>query len=322
MRRGNVTDIEWGTAMSDDALLARLQQWATTHGLTRDPYVARLLAALERDQDLAYWATVNPLELLPSPSTSASKYLRWSRQIALWRNVTIFIPLALTWYAIAEATSAFEEFVSRNSTATANFLEFWQNGYGILPEFWRIGSVARFDVYIILVIIAMSLASGLLHARATQIDASENDRFEQERVGLALDISRHLHSMRAVTPASIGDDVVEAIHALRQLTRDLTQAAEQVSTAHTNTADLAPKLTLLLEQLSNLVATTEHEVHQSGAALGDALRTLVTATAELQNAVRVDIAGAGAGLASAAKDVEQRAIDLQRRLSALLDPDR
>ena len=308
--------------MSNDELIARLQQWSTAHGLARDPYVARLITALERQQDLAYWATVNPLELLPSPTTSASKFLRWSRQIALWRNVTIFIPLALTWYAIAEATSAFEEFVSRNATATANFLEFWQNGYGILPEFWRIGSVARFDVYIILVIIAMSLASGLLHSRAQQIDAAESEKFEHERIALALDISRHLHSAREVSTASISDDVAEAIHALRQVTKDLANAAEQVAAAQHSHADLAPKLTAMLEQLSQLVHNTQRSVSDTGAAFGDALRTLVTATADLQNALKSDVAAAGAGLTSAAKDVQQRALDLQRRLSALLDPDR
>ena len=308
--------------MGNDELIARLQQWATAHNLARDPYVSRLMTALERQQELAYWATVNPLELLPSPTTSASKFLRWSRQIALWRNVTIFIPLALTWYAIAEATSAFEEFVSRNSTATANFLEFWQNGYGILPEFWRIGSVARFDVYIILLIIVMSLASGLLHSRAQQIDAAESERFEHERIALALDISRYLHSTREVSTASISDDVAEAIHALRQVTKDLANAAEQVSAAQHTHADLAPNLTALLEQLSQLVNSTQRSVSDTGAAFGDALRTLVTATADLQNALKSDVAAAGAGLTSAARDVQQRALDLQRRLSALLDPDR
>lgn len=308
--------------MSNDELFARLQQWAATHGLTRDPYVARLLTALERQQDLAYWATINPFELLPSPTTSASRYLRWSRQIALWRNVTIFVPLALTWYAIAEATSAFEEFVQRNATATANFLEFWQNGYGILPEFWRIGSVARLDVYIIIVIILMSLASGLLHARAQQVDAAESEHFEQERIALALDISRYLHSAREISTVTLSDDVAEAIQALRQVTKDLANAAEQVSVAHTSHAEVAPKLTALLDQLTQLVDATQRGVSNTGAAFGDALRTLVTATSDLQNALQQDVAAAGAELASAAHDVRQRALDLQRRLSTLLDPDR
>ena len=308
--------------MGNAELLARLQQWATSNGVARDPYVARLINAIERQQDLSYWATLNPFELLPSPESSASRDLRISRRLAMWRNVIIFIPLALTWYSIAEATSAFEEFVSRNATATANFLEFWQNGYGILPEFWRIGSVARLDVYIILVIIAMSLASGILHARAQRAEAIDHERSEHERMALALDISQYLHGMREVTATSIDADVADAIRAVRQISADLVRAAEQISAVHSANADVAPKLSELLGQLTQLTDATRRGIVDAGTAFGDTLQTLMTAVAELDAALRGDIISAGTGLAAAAKDVEQQAVELQRRLSSLLDTDR
>lgn len=304
-------------------LIARLQQWGAANGVARDPYLARLINALEQEQHLSWWATLNPFDLLPTPTArGVERHLQMSRRLAMWRNVIIFLPLALTWYSIAEATSAFEEFVSRNATSTANFLEFWQNGYGILPDFWRIGSVARLDVVIILIIIGMTVASGMLHARANQTDAADGERIEHERIALALDISKYLHDRREVSSTVINDAVADALAELRRATQELVRASDDIAAVNGTQTDLRPQMSALVEQLTQLTNLAHDNVRDAGSTLTGAVNTLANTVVELDSALRGDVVGAGIGLAAAAKAVELQALELQRRFTALLDTDR
>lgn len=308
---------------SPNELVARLRQWAAINDVEQDPYVARLINGLERGDRLSYWATTDPFALLPVPETPGiHRYLRISRRLSLWRNVIIFVPLALTWYSIAEATSAFEEFVARNAASTVNFLEFWQNGYGLLPEFWRIGSVARFDVYIILLLIAMSLASGLLHARAQRTDAVENQRTEHARLSLALDISQYLHAHRDVSAAAIDGSVADAMRALREASTNLTDASERLAAQQQLQGSIPSKLEALLAQLTSLTEATDDGIRDAREAMRATFVELTASVTELDRALRTDVVESGVGLAVEAKRVEQQVVELQRRLTALLDTDR
>lgn len=304
-------------------LVARLRAWADSYGVEQDPYLARLINALERNDRLAYWAGTNPFELLPVPDTpGVRKHLRISRRLALWRNVIIFIPLALTWYSIAEATSAFEEFVARNGASTVNFLEFWQNGYGLLPEFWRIGSVARLDVLIIVVIIAMSLVVGLLQSRAQRTDAIESQRAEHSRLALALDVSQYLHDFRDVSIAQVDERIADAVRTLHTASQDLAQAAEHLQRQQDVQSSVPNQLEALLEQLAALTTATDTGIRDAGSALESSIAAIAASVTELDRAMRTDVVDAGVGLAAEARQVEQQIVELQRRLAALLDTDR
>lgn len=301
----------------------KLHNWAVAHGVERDPYVLRLLSALEDGRDLSFWATLDPTELLPMVKPrKMAKYARWSTQLTLWRNVIIFIPLALTWHAIAEATSAFEIFLSRNSTTTANFLEFWQNGYGVLHEFWRIGNVARLDVYIILLIIAMSIGSGLLHMHAQRVEASEHQLLEEERIALALEIGQFLHAHREVTAQVVDAQVADAVRALATASAALTNAADEVTKTQQHYADVSPKLSALLESLSELASATDAQVSAVRASLASTIGELAATVTDLQSQVNDGVIGAGREVSESARRVNAQILELHRRLSALLDVER
>ena len=43
------------------------------------------------------------------------------------RNTLVFAPVALTWAAVGESTSAFAKYTKANSLSVTNYLDFWQN---------------------------------------------------------------------------------------------------------------------------------------------------------------------------------------------------
>ena len=144
-----------------------VQSWAIRNGVTTNPYVKGLVEALRELKNLQMWASIDALVYLPHPKVSSEDGIRkvYGRLNAL-RNTLVFAPVALTWLAVGQATSAFKEFVDRNATATVNFLEFWQNGYDVLPREWRLSSIAFADFIIVFSVIVITLVSNNLNARS------------------------------------------------------------------------------------------------------------------------------------------------------------
>lgn len=201
-------------------LSENLRIWSTVRKVDGDPYVAQLREDLATGENLDYWASTDPSAMLPMPiKEQVVKYEIIARLISLVRNVLIFLPVALTWYAIGQATIAFQIYVGSSGTTTANFLDFWQNGYGILDDKWRIGEIAVLDFYIVMAVIVISLVAGVFQAMATRADAMLEATYEEERMELALQISRGLAPYR--TSAGPGD--------LNGLLRDLTSAGKYLA---------------------------------------------------------------------------------------------
>ena len=132
-------------------IYTELLNWAASNGVQEEPMVESLLEDLRNEENLSIWATLDPFEFLPTPANRAGSDLsKWGKAAANLRNVSVFLPVALTWKAVSEATAAFGTFVENNQASTVNFLAFWQNGYDVLSSFWTIGHIASLDFLIIL----------------------------------------------------------------------------------------------------------------------------------------------------------------------------
>jgi hypothetical protein len=212
-----------------------LSKWATARGVSRDAYVISLSEALQTNSNLAYWANYEHMTWLPRPrSSSARKMGNIGRVIAIIRNVLIFMPVALTWYAIGQATRAFEIYIETGGESTANFLEFWQNGGGgVLAEEWRIGNVATLDFQIIIVLILLSMAAGILQARAIARSAADNYFYDQERMELALQLDQILDQYKRSTPLTMSRDLARAFEKMVKSTKDLAVASSRIEKSTT-----------------------------------------------------------------------------------------
>jgi hypothetical protein len=209
-------------SIKNEELAHELLSWAKEHKVDQDPYVCGLHAALENNSDLAMWSTLVPLEYLPlTESAAGSREITLNHFLSISRNILVFIPVALTWAAVGKATTAFAVYVEANPNSVTNFLEFWQNGYGVLGEKWTIGYVANLDFLLISAVILLTMVTSYLGRKGSKIRKIGQRKADAERMRLGLALTEFLYTKRAVTPSTLNQNVSTSITSLRNATKSL-----------------------------------------------------------------------------------------------------
>lgn len=199
-----------------------VQGWAREHRATNDPYIMGLTRALLENKNLAMWSSIDPLQMLPTPkSENQDSMFTTFRRVNMVRNALVFAPVAVTWLAVGKATSAFQLFVEKNTSATVNFLEFWQNGYDVLGSEWRISRVATADFLIVLIVIALTLFSNYLGEIANRREIEAERSIALERTELALAIKEYLFTKQSISRLTLNQGVATAIENLVTATENL-----------------------------------------------------------------------------------------------------
>ena len=171
-----------------------IESWAMEHRMTDDQYIAGLIQALRTQKDKNSWLALDPLEYLPSePLVAGDKTRRIVLLINVLRNSLVFLPVALTWLAISKATNAFSLYAKSNALSVINFLDFWQNGYGVLDKKWSIGHVATIDFQIIVLVILITILSAGMTQRWQKEQDLRYANFDADRRKISLEISLHAH---------------------------------------------------------------------------------------------------------------------------------
>jgi hypothetical protein len=212
-----------------DALAASLSTWIARHNLQSDPYLNGLRKAIEEKKDLHIWAELDPIDYLPHPeSHSGFAKARLVRILTVVRNVLVFAPVALTWAAVSAATTGFSQYIKANGADVVNFLDFWQNGYGILGNEWKIGNVARLDFIIVLLVIALTLYVSQVGHTVDELKNVHEDAIDSERLALAIEIHAALHDKRKITTVTMNASLAGAISRLVSATHNLEGAATAI----------------------------------------------------------------------------------------------
>ena len=211
-------------------LADQVDSWAYKYQVRRDPYVTGLSASLREKKNLPIWAAMNPIEYLPQPEiTEGIAIARWARLLTLIRNVLVFAPVALTWAAVGQATSAFSRYVDENGADVVNFLDFWENGYGYLGTEWQISKVAFLDFLIIVVVIILTLIASVFGKRASELQAEYDQQIERERIGLAVEINSFLFDKQKATNVTMNASLAGAIAKLLNATDALEDVAKNLA---------------------------------------------------------------------------------------------
>jgi hypothetical protein len=211
-------------------LADQVDLWARKYQVSRDPYVTGLSTSLREKKGLQIWASMNPVEYLPHPETiEGIAVAKWARLLTLIRNVLVFAPVALTWAAVGQATTAFSVYVKENGADVVNFLDFWQNGYGVLGSEWKIANVARLDFFIILIVIVLTLIASVFGRRATDEQAAYEEQIERERIGLAVEINSFLFDKQKATNVTMNASLAGAIAKLLNATDALEDVAKNLA---------------------------------------------------------------------------------------------
>ena len=181
--------------LTDDGRLANLvDSWAREHEIKSDPYLKGLVEALRTQKDRNSWLALDPNVYLPgSNGREAISRHKLITLINLLRNSLVFLPVALTWLSIGKATNAFAIYAKTNTLNIINFLDFWQNGYGVLDKKWAIGHIATIDFQIILAVIVLTILNTWLSQRRLVSQAEADESFMESRKALSLEISIHAH---------------------------------------------------------------------------------------------------------------------------------
>jgi hypothetical protein len=210
-------------------LLSELNAWATSCRATNDPYVKALVKSLETFEDIEAIAEINPLDFLPHPEyTAGDRRLKLNNILTIIRNVLVFAPVALTWLAVSKATTAFAEFTKANSDAVVNFLEFWQDGYGILAKEWTIGHVGLLDFYLIAAVIVLTLITALMTDRHQREQRMHVAKLDQKRIELGLKLHAYLFSQRKVTSETVNASVSASVKNLLATSKGMAQASKDL----------------------------------------------------------------------------------------------
>jgi len=268
--------------------LVQLQRWAGKWQVLSDPYVSGLSAAISKRDDLTMWASLSPRENLPRPSATAKFGLLSfvGKMLTLVRNVLVFVPVALTWFAIGKASEAYGQFTQDNPDTPLNFLQFWQSGeYGgkqYLSAFWHIGDVARFDALLIGLIVVLTLVVGAIAGQVERSETKFEVASESERLALSFVLSNALHGRRSASPESIGESLAEALNDLTQAARDVNDVAARLERATVGVDTLGPKLDVLNQHTDRLVGQSVQSITAS-------MSALVTSVGQLNVAVSSNV---------------------------------
>jgi hypothetical protein len=211
-------------------LIVEIKAWAKTNHCEDDALVTTLIDDLESGQDLDAWASLASFEILPPVEYKAGdKQQRLTNLIAITRNILVFVPVALTWIAVSKATTAFAQYTTANPNAVVNFLEFWQNGYGILSKDWTIGHIALLDGAIIGVVIALSMAVSVLEIRHKQAMRKIVPALNNQRLALGVKIFKYLHTQKSATPEVVNANVAASIRNLLATSKEMTKTSKELA---------------------------------------------------------------------------------------------
>jgi hypothetical protein len=224
------------TRKSDGNLqvLEQVNQWARKYNFTKDSYVSALTQALENRSNLPFWSTMSatdflPKSIIPAPRSQLVYYL------TLLRNLLIFAPVAITWLAIGQASQAFAIFTESNSSNVVNFLQFWQNGYGVLAEEWTLSRVAILDASILLLIMVLIVIIANSNQRYQRQRAELEIAADDDRMRVALAVDSYLFEKRSVTNVTLNQGLSRALQELKNTSGSLNRTAKIVEKAEKGT---------------------------------------------------------------------------------------
>lgn len=226
-----------------------LQSWANLYGVQSDPYVYGLMQALRDRKNLPMWATLDPLDYLPRAHVNTHKRMHVVALIlTVLRNSLVFLPVALTWYAISKATSAFALYTSDNSLSVVNFLDFWENGYGVLSSQWALSNVATLDFQIILLIIGLTIAVIFIDRRLRNLKDRAIQEADSARIEMGLVLSTYLFDQQRVTNVTVNKSLARALRDVLNSTELLEKTSHELN----KTVKAIPNNRELLTELRNI----------------------------------------------------------------------
>jgi uncharacterized protein YoxC len=266
-----------------------LDTWAAEWAVADDPYVQGLSRAIDEHRNITMWAALDPSEHLPDPEPKNGRLFgQLSQLLGFLRNVLVFVPVAITWWAISEATDAFGRYTTDHPGEEVNFLNFWQNGYEVLEGklLWVIGpkiqEIAIMDFMIIAAVVALTMASSTLAVASDRL-STRGDRLSAiERSRMTLTLVEALDAKRSASPESIAGTIADVLNDLVDASRGINAAALQLENASGGVAGFSTQIDELSTRIEVFSQTMSQQVSDH---LVQSIRGLEQSVDQLNNSV-------------------------------------
>jgi hypothetical protein len=200
----------------------KINAWAQANGLGESSVINDLVSDLLGRTNWSYWSDLDADQILPPlPLIKTRKLNNWYRRLIFSRNLLVFLPVTITWIAIAEASSAFSQYIAENPGNLVNFLQFWQDGYGYLSSIWRLSNIAFIDFLILTFIMVLTIFLHLIGNKSEKSELVAMQSFSKDRNNLCKEIYVFFQKNQKVTPLSMNRVLATAL-------RDLSKSAENL----------------------------------------------------------------------------------------------
>ena len=243
-----------GKAKPSKALLESIETWAARYQLQNEPLIEKLIADLENGHNLKVWADSNFDQVLPLPeSKSAIQNSKRINSITGIRNILVFSPVALTWASISVVTSAFSDYEKANPGSVVNFLQFWQQGFGFLSDFWKLSSVAIFDAVLVGIVILLTYFINHFTRKNIESERIYTSTLMRERTELVIELNEFFYEFKYPTSNQINRNIYSATKSLEKSLKALSKIVARLE------KDIAkyPNSLKLITELKNLKKTVE-----------------------------------------------------------------
>ena len=205
-------------------VLNALESWMGNQGIMGNKLLEKLIEDIESNRNLKIWADMDPNAYLPTPESSEFlKKLRLINTVTGIRNVLVFSPVAITWAAISVVTSAFSKYEKVNPNSIVNFLEFWQQGFGYLNDFWRLSNVAIFDALLVSVVITLTFVINFLSKQNLELEFSNLTKIQESRSDLIFKLNEYFYQYKYPTAQQINKNVYTSTKSLEKTLKSLTK---------------------------------------------------------------------------------------------------
>jgi len=240
--------VDHGVTPFDDAADS-VETWARSVGVASDPFIRDFVSGLRNRSDLTFWGTVDLEEEFPEPALDG-RLRGFAKWLIRLRNIAVFAPVGLTWWAISRVSPGFTDYVDERLAQgeDANFLQYWSQVEidSFLPrDFFQIQDIALLGSLIIAGIIVATIVA-LIIDRA--LDRRSEDAMRR-RSQVILAARRSLHSAREATPQSLATSLAESMTELVESSRMIIDAARRLEQASVGVSQLEPTFRSLNDQL-------------------------------------------------------------------------
>ena len=202
-----------------------LRKWIVERSPTNAHILEQLESDLRKNQRLNEWGQFALEDLLRPPRRDASRFIahKVAAIVTFFRNLVLFIPVAVTWVAIERAAVKFSDKLELGINTT--FLEVWLND----DIFLTLATTAAIDAGLIGLLIVLTLVAQSFEVVADRSARQADESDERDFQSVLVNVGLFLHGFRSITPSALKSGLAEAVDNLRKSSEQLAAVSEKAT---------------------------------------------------------------------------------------------